>query len=110
MDEEDYTLFSYFWFFRLETFIFFASLIAVVVFIIIKFIANRVTDGFGITIMPPAQAASDDVLTRQQYVFRTIQYSMVLFFIGLALLIDTSGQRVFRGASKDVQKKYFETR
>lgn len=48
MTEIDYTLFSYYWFFRLETIVFVASIVSAVVFIMLKFIANRVNDGFGI--------------------------------------------------------------
>jgi hypothetical protein len=50
MSELDYTLFSYYWFFRLETVIYISSIIATTLFIIIKFIANRTIGGFAISI------------------------------------------------------------
>ena len=110
MTEIDYTLFSYYWFFRAETIVFLASIMSAVVFIILKFIANRVNDGFGITIMGNVQQASDDVLTRQLYIFRMIQYSIVLSCVGLLLLFDPSGDHVFRGESLEVRKDYYDTR
>ena len=110
MTEIDYTLFSYYWFFRVETSVFFASILSAVVFVILKFIANRVNEGFCITIMSSVQKASDDVLTRQLYIFRMIQYSIVLICVGLFLLLDPSGNHVFRGESLEVRKDYFDTR
>lgn len=56
------------------------------------------------------QKSSDDVLTRQLYIFRTIQYSVVLIFVGVLLLFDPSGNHVFRGESLEVRKEYFDTR
>jgi preprotein translocase subunit SecG len=44
------------------------------------------------------------------YVFRTIQYSLVLILIGLALLVDPSGMIVFHGGNPQTFKEYYATR